>query len=139
MTVQLKTALVLLGTFLLGGVLGALLLGSIRGERESARHEMGRPAGGARHLVERVIRPRDEEQREAIRGVLLKWRERHRALLSETHLQLRQGFDSMRAELDPLLEEDQRQRLARESERLERRALRGGPPGGDAPRRRSRE
>jgi len=120
MNIRMKTALILIGTFLLGGVLGALLLGSIRGERESAREEIGRPGGGGRHLIERVIQPRDGEQRRAVMQVLRKWRERHRSVLEETHRQLRDGFDSMRAELEPILDEDQRERLEQEAERLHR-------------------
>lgn len=119
MNIQMKTAAILIGTLLLGGVLGALLLGSIRGEREAAREEIGRPGGGARH-IERIIQPRDGEQRRAVMQVLRKWRERHRAVLEETHRQLREGFDSMKAELEPILDEDQRERLEQEAERLRR-------------------
>ena len=119
MNIQMKTATILIGTLLLGGVLGALLLGSIRGEREAAREEIGRPGGGARH-IERIIQPRDAEQRRAVMQVLRKWRERHRAVLEETHRQLREGFDSMKAELEPILDEDQRERLEQEAERLRR-------------------
>ena len=133
MNMQMKTVLILIGTFLLGGVLGALLLGSIRGEREAAREEIGRPGGGGRYLVERVIQPRDEEQRRAVMQVLRKWRVRHQTVLEETHRRLREGFDSMRVELDPLLDEEQRERLAEEAERLRRHPPPHRPPGRGRP------
>ncbi len=118
-----KIVAVLTATLILGGVLGALLVGTIRGEREAKRAEGGRP-GGMVHHFERVIQPESEEQREEVRGVLKKWEGKNRTLLERTHRTMRRGFDSMLVELTPILDEKQVERLKREGKRLKR----PGPP-----------
>ena len=120
-----KIVAVLTATLILGGVLGALLVGTIKGDREAKRVEGGRP-GGMIHHFERVIEPESEEQREEIREVLKKWEGKNRALLEQTHRTMRRGFDSMLVELTPLLDEEQVNRLKREGKRLKKRP--GGPP-----------
>ncbi len=138
MNSQGKIIAVLLATLLLGGVLGALLVGTLRGERDQERERL-RAEGGIVNHFERTIEPESEEQREAIRGVLIPWEARNRRLLRRTHLAMKRGFDSILLELKPLLNDEQMERLRREGKRMRPRGPGGGPhpgrrrPGGRGP------
>ena len=122
MRIETKSAVILLATFLLGGLVGLLATGAIAQRRASRIHEL-RERGFAMQF-ERLIEPRDEAQREAIRAVLSAASERNREIMKGAHEEIRASLEEMREELEPLLDEDQRERLEAAAKRFRR-----GPPG----------
>lgn len=109
-----KGALILFSTLLIGVLIGALLSGWFVRDRL-------RPIPHPRHFVrstERLIAPQDEEQRQAVRAVL----RRHTAALRELNAKhreaLKEQLDATRAELAPLLSEEQLRRLDRRQRRF---------------------
>jgi hypothetical protein len=122
MRIETKSAVILLVTFLLGGLIGVLAMGAI-GQRRASRVAEMRERGFAMQF-ERLIEPRDETQREAIHAVLSAAAERNRATMEGAREEIRASLEEMREELEPLLDEDQRERLEAEAKRFRR-----GPPG----------
>lgn len=109
-----KGALILFSTLLIGVLIGTLLSGWFVRDRL-------RPIPHPRHFVrstERLIAPQDEEQRQAVRAVL----RRHAAALRELNAKhresLKEQLDASRAELVPLLSEEQLRRLDRRQRRF---------------------
>ena len=99
---------------LIGVLIGILLSGWFVRDRL-------RPIPHSRHFVrstERLIAPQNEEQRQAVRTVL----RRHAAALRELNAKhreaLKEQLDSSRAELAPLLSEEQLRRMDRRLRRF---------------------
>lgn len=126
MRIETKSAVILLVTFLLGGLIGVLAMGAIA-QRRTARVAEMRERGLAMQL-ERLIEPRDEAQRRAIHAVLSAAAERNRATMENAREQIRSSLEEMQEELEPLLDADQRARLEEAARRF-RRGPPGGPPG----------
>jgi uncharacterized membrane protein len=126
MRIETKSAVILLVTLLLGGLIGVLATGAIAQRRASRVAEL-RERGFAMQF-ERLIEPRDEAQREAIRAVLSAAAERNRETMRGAHEEVRASLEEMREELEPLLDEDQRERLDAAAKRF-RRGPQGRPPG----------
>lgn len=132
MNVTRSAAVLLAVTLLLGVLLGVLGAGALRPRLERAgpppigrRAPRGGPGAFAAHMEE-VIAPRDLAQRIAVRVVIERTAARNRSLIEQLNQALRASVDSMRGELAPVLDEDQRDRLERAAARLP--AVRG--PGG---------
>jgi len=109
MKTETRSRLFLAATLLLGMVLGALLVGAI------GQWLAGPPRGpdGFVGHMERMLRPRDEAQREAMRPIFEAADARNREIIDETRDAMRQALVQMRGELAPLLEQDQLDRLDR--------------------------
>ncbi|MEE8594988.1 MAG: hypothetical protein V3T25_03885 [Gemmatimonadota bacterium] len=122
MRIETKSAVILLVTFLLGGLIGVLAMGAIAQRRASRVAEL-RERGFAMQF-ERLIEPRDEAQRETIRTVLSAAAERNRETMRGAREEIRSSLEEMRQELEPLLDDDQRERLEAAAKRFRR-----GPPG----------
>lgn len=138
---RLRPALVLLGTLALGVLLGALLNGTLARQRFERIDRM-RGREGFVQMMEGVVRPTSEAQREAIQPALEREAVRARALFQDFRTRMRANQDSLLMELRPHLTPEQ---LARVRERLYngRRGRHGGrhgdrpddgrPPPPDAP------
>lgn len=122
MRIETKSALILLVTFLLGGLIGVLAAGAIAQRRASRVADLRER--GFEMQLERIIEPRDEAQSEAIRAVLSTAAKRNRATMEGAREEIRSSLEEMREELNPLLDEDQRERLDEAAKRFRR-----GPPG----------
>ena len=122
MRIETKSALILLATFLIGGLVGVLATGAIAQRRVSRVADLRER--GFEMQLERIIEPRDEAQREAIRAILSTAAKRNRATMEGAREEIRSSLEEMREELDPLLDEDQRERLDEAAKRFRR-----GPPG----------
>jgi uncharacterized membrane protein len=122
MRIETKSTVILLVTFLLGGLIGLLAMGAI-GQRRASRVAEMRERGFAMQF-ERLIEPRDEAQREAIQAVLSAAAERNRETMEGAREEIRSSLEEMREELEPLLDEDQRAQLDEAAKRFRR-----GPPG----------
>ncbi len=138
MTASTKSVLMLFSTLLIGVLLGSLTTGAVNNHRMHNLAEM-RSARGLAFYLEDVVQPVSEEQREAIRAVLEEAAPKFAETMMESRDRMRELTDSVRAELDPLLTEDQRQRLE-ERMRIGRGMPHGSPgePGPDDERRRRR-
>ena len=109
-----KGALIIFSTLLIGVLIGTLLSGWFVRDRL-------RPIPHPRHFVrstERLIAPQDEEQRQAVRAVLRRYATALRELNAEHREALKEQLDATRAELAPLLSEEQLRRLDRRQRRF---------------------
>ena len=125
MRIETRSALILLATLLIGALLGALITGALAQRRISRVAEM-KERGFGMH-IERIIQPRDEAQREAIRAVLKVAAQRNQEIMRGAREQIGYQLRQIREELLPLLDEEQRQRLESAAGGF-RRGFRG-PPG----------
>ncbi len=116
--IETKSALILLATFLLGGLVGLLTAGAMAQRRISRAAEL-RERGFA-DQIERIIEPRDDAQRAAVRAVLAAAADRNRETMSTAHAEIRASLERMREELEPLLDEEQRERLDLAAKRFRR-------------------
>ncbi len=91
-----------------------------------------RSARGLAHYFENVVQPDGEEQREAIRAILDEAAPKFADAMMESRERIRSLSDSVRAELDPLLTDEQRQRLD-EHMRIRRSGTNRGAPDGRRP------
>jgi len=122
MTANTKSALLLGGALVTGVLLGALIVGAFVAHRVDRMDRLRQPARLAQFL-ERTIEPTSPAQRDSIRTVV-RYRARQAAyILRQTRRDLEAVRDSLRADLRPLLTDDQ---LARLQERTRMRPL--GPP-----------
>lgn len=110
MTIDAKSSLILLATLILGIAIGALGVGALAHRRGEHLRELRQPGGFVEHM-ERVIRPRDEAQREAIRPILEETDRIHWVLMDSTHNRLAAELQRMRERLAPHLDEAQQERL----------------------------
>ncbi|MBT6145269.1 MAG: hypothetical protein HN712_03960 [Gemmatimonadetes bacterium] len=126
MTVQTKSAIILLATLLIGMVLGALLFGTVQRQRFQHALRLVRPDRFTAS-VEEVIRPVDDEQRRAVGRILQAFDLQMRADRQEKDEHMRTGLDSLQLQLSLLLDEEQVARLQEHIVR-HRQALRRPPP-----------
>ena len=110
MTIDAKSSLILLATLLLGIAVGALGAGALSHRRGEHLRELRHPGGFVQHM-ERIIQPRDEAQREAIRPILEETGRFHWSVMDSTHSRMEMEMESMRERLAPHLDEAQRERL----------------------------
>lgn len=111
MKMETKTVLIVLGILIIGMIIGALITGAF------ARHRVGRftsmrEPGRLSARVERIIDP-DESQREAVREILRKHSERFQEIHSQFEGEMLALRDSLREDLDPILTDEQKERLER--------------------------
>lgn len=131
MKVETKSALILLVTLALGALLGAFATGAAARQRSEQLARMGRPMGFVEHMRD-VIRPRDQVQWDSLRPRVEATGRRNEAIRRQMHESLRAELDTMRAQLAPLLDDAQRERLADFARRPPPEPGRrppGGPPG----------
>jgi hypothetical protein len=120
-----KSVLILSATLLIGIVLGGVISGAIVNRRLQHLTELRRP-GGLSFFLEHAIQPESEEQAEAIHDVLDRMGPKFHEILEQSHREMEALRDSVRVELDPILTEEQKERLE------ERTRMRPGfmrPPG----------
>ena len=120
MTSQTKSALLLGGALVTGVLLGALIVGAFVSQRVDRLDALREPTRLAR-FMEDAIEPTSPAQRDSIRAVLRYRARQTAAILQDTRRDLRTVQDSLRADLRPLLSDEQ---LSRLQERM-----RMGPPG----------
>lgn len=110
MKARTKSALLLVATLVIGGLIGALVTGAVVNNRLDALRGL-RERGGFAERMEEVIQPRDAAQQAEIRAVLEASHERFEAMRRRHREEFRANRDSLRAELAPLLSPDQQTRL----------------------------
>ena len=123
-----KSILILVSTLLLGVLLGAVLNSWLAQDRFERLHAM-RSADGFERMVERHVQPVSDEQAAQLSTALEEWAPRMAQQRRAHRRETRALMDSLRADLQPILNEEQMQRL---DERL---GTRGGDQGGERHRR----
>ena len=117
MNIHLKTAAILLATLIIGMVCGALILGAFARDRLQPPPQMTRERFVERWV--RMVRP-DQEQMRRIREVVGE----HEPGFRENYMRHRQEMqtlvDSLHRDLEPILTEEQLQRIKEIRERRER-------------------
>jgi hypothetical protein len=131
MRIDLKAWVAIVGTLVLGIVIGLLLNGTLARRRAHEVERMRRP-GGFVEQMERVIQPRDSAQAAQLRPFLEATDRRNRQIVDGARISMKSELDSMRARVTGILDADQLKRLNDFAER----GPRGGPggPGGRGPR-----
>jgi uncharacterized membrane-anchored protein YhcB (DUF1043 family) len=110
MNLQVKPALIIISTLLIGIVLGALMSRTLADSRHQRIGDMMRPDMLSMRLIE-VIEPLESDQREVVTAIVDKTASRVRDLTHETRFEMHAMMDSMFAELKPLLTDEQNARL----------------------------
>jgi len=127
MSLQFKPALIIIGTLIIGMILGAFISSMFI----HRRFEHIRSTLGPRVFPERIMRaigPMDEDQREAVMTVVEQTSEKMRAVMDGSRGKMRAVMDSMLVELSPMLSDEQMERLKDRIGRMHERGMRG-PPG----------
>ena len=110
MNLQVKPALIIIGTLLIGIVLGALISGALAERRYREIRCMLRSDLLTERLIE-IIEPLEDKQREEVRAIVEQTSVRVRNLTRETRFEMHAVMDSLFAELQPLLTDRQKARL----------------------------
>ena len=125
MSTRSKTALIILVTFLIGMLVGSLITTHVTLYQFQKRAFRMRTPNGFIERLEMIIQP-DDSQKEAVRKVLLK----HFEQVAEMRDGMPALIDSLHKDLDPILTEEQKQRLKTEFVPRGRRFM---PPPGTMP------
>jgi hypothetical protein len=127
MNMKVKTSIILLFTLLIGIMLGVFLDRTIMRIRFQQKFHEVRKARGITRLLENLIRP-DESQYEAVKNILEKYSKRLHAQREKSFQQMDAVMDSLRAELDQILTDEQKARLKKDMERMKGMRERGPMP-----------
>jgi len=111
MNTKVKIALIIIVTLVIGIVLGAMLNRAFMRFRIQRAFADRNPMGMI-SFIEKDIRP-TPDQREKIREVLEKHRKKSLDLREKFMMEMRAEFESLEAELDPILTPEQKNRLKR--------------------------
>ncbi|QJR34005.1 hypothetical protein [Gemmatimonas groenlandica] len=133
MKMDLRSTTIVGGTLALGIVLGLVLQGTLQRRRNDRMGQLRHEQGFVRHM-ESIIQPR-ADQRAVIMPLLEKTGARNSQIIGAAQAELRSTLEAMRAQLEPVLDADQRRRM-NEMGRLPdpfRPPPGGGPPGGGPP------
>lgn len=115
--VRTKTVLVLIGTLVLGMVLGALLTGVFVRHRIHHLRQLRTPAGFTQEMMQ-AIEPTGPDQREALRKALKSHVQRMREIRERYRKELRAEVDSMHAAAEKLMTPKQQQRMREKMKEL---------------------
>jgi uncharacterized membrane protein len=130
MTTQFKSLVLLAATLVVGFTLGLFADATLVRGRRAQVGALRRPPGFVAHM-EDVIQPHSDAQRDSIRPLLEQAAQRNGIIMHDANDHLRAALDSMRVALAPILDQSQRDRLAREVGRIPPfgpGGRRGGPP-----------
>ena len=111
MNTKVKIALIIIVTLVIGIVLGAMLNRAFMRFRIQRAFADRNPMGMI-SFIEKDIRP-TPDQREKIREVLEKHRKKSLDLREKFMMEMQAEFESLEAELDPILTPEQKNRLKR--------------------------
>ena len=118
MNLKVKSSLIIIVTFVFGMVLGSIFTKSFLGPPEMMdRIAKLRNPEGFMERFEQILDP-DDSQKEKIRYIL----QNHFERMHNQSLEFRERFmnfnDSLRTELDPILNDEQKERLDKMEERM---------------------
>ncbi|MEO7084333.1 MAG: hypothetical protein ABI442_17200 [Gemmatimonadaceae bacterium] len=116
MTANSKSMILLAATLVVGFALGLFSDATLRGGRRGQIDRLRRPPGFVEHM-ESVIQPHSDAQRDSIKPALDRVAQFNQQLFKDADVRMRAGLDSMQATLAPILDAQQRDRLAAEVNR----------------------
>jgi hypothetical protein len=122
MHTRVQTTLIIVLTFIIGILVGALATGTVREERRDRFREMRIEDRFHRHM-ERIIQPTNE-QRAALESALSQRSEQIQLLRDKYQSEIFALYDSLDADFASILTEEQRARVQRELQRGPRRFTR---------------
>lgn len=118
MNLKVKSSLIIIVTFILGLVVGSIFTRSFFGPPEMMeRIAKIREPEGFIERFENIIKPNDS-QKEKIRYILQNHFERMHNQSQKFRSRFEELNDSLRTELDPILNEEQKERLDKMKERM---------------------
>jgi len=106
MNSKTKSALVLLGTLVLGVALGAMLWSAAHNQRMAKIRSL-RDRGALPTVIENVVHPENESQREQVQVVVSKYEDKLSRIYHELRRARSEATDSLRYHLGEILSEDQ--------------------------------
>lgn len=110
MNPKVKSALVLVVTLIVGGVLGALIASRAINDRLEKIRDM-RSRGGFSEALEAAVQPNSDLQREQLQAILTRSRARLDSINAEWRSEIHENSDLLRADLDSILEPEQSERV----------------------------
>jgi len=117
MNVKTKSTLILVGTLVIGMVLGGLIDRSILRTQFKHRVERMRNPLGFMQFFEGIIEP-NEEQYDAIKELLEKRSQQLHEIGQNSRDEMKMVMDSLKMDIDPLLTAEQKARLERKIENM---------------------
>ena len=118
MNLKVKSSLIIIGTFILGMIIGMIFMRLFFPPPQMIdRIAEGRTPHGFSERFERIIEPSDS-QREEIRKILRQHFEKMHNQSEKFRGRFRQLNDSLLIELDPILNEEQKERLEKFEKRM---------------------
>ncbi|MFH1312491.1 MAG: hypothetical protein ABIJ00_04620 [Candidatus Eisenbacteria bacterium] len=118
MSTRSQTTLIVVATLVIGILIGLFLAGPVLHRHLRPPFPGGRPDGFA-SAIEMLIDP-EPDQVEAVRSILAEHSERFSDISSEFRSEISAVMDSMRNDLDPILTDEQKERLDNRHEHLRR-------------------
>ena len=126
MNVKIKSAIILILTLAIGVGLGIQIDRMIIKEKIKERFHRPPDSHLFMRIFERIIEP-EESQREPIRRIIEDHTKRLAKIDSTSRSQFAEALDSLRHDLEPILTEEQLNRIKENTKRIQR-FRRGGPP-----------
>jgi len=126
MNIKIKIGAIITGTLLLGIILGGLIHSAVMKQRIKQIRSF-RDRGGFETFLERIIQP-DESQRLKIQAVFDKYNPKIYEIRRQHFKEFSALIDSLKAELDPILTPEQREKLKRPPMRMRPGSFPGHPP-----------
>lgn len=135
MKTKTKSVIVLLFVFILGAVIGILADRTVVEHQMRQRFARAGDPGFMKHIMYRIIQP-TEEQREKIDVVMDKYAERLMKIRFAMRTETTTLLDSLKNDIDPILMDEQKQRLEEHKKNMMRSGKRDFPfpPGEHNPR-----
>ncbi|MCB0717346.1 MAG: hypothetical protein KDD65_02800 [Bacteroidetes bacterium] len=112
MNARAKSAIILLATLVVGIVLGALVASRVINHRLDELRRM-RSRGGFSQALENVVQPSSDLQREQIHVILGRSHTRMDSINAEWRSRIRASSDSLRSELEDVLDAEQYERMTK--------------------------
>lgn len=126
MTAKTKSIVIIIGTLIVGVIIGALATGAVFSQRVAEIQAL-RDENGMTRFLERVIEPTDEVQQEKIRAILKETASQQMEIRRSIALEHREIFQALRADLAEVLTPEQKIELRKWIEQ-DRRRRPGWPP-----------
>ncbi len=126
MNVKIKSAIILIITMAIGVGLGIQIDRMIIKEKIKERFHRPPDSHLFMRIFERIIEP-EESQREPIRRIIEDHAKRLAEIDSTSRSQFARAIDALRKDLEPILTEEQLNRIKEHTERIERFRKGGGP------------
>ncbi|TKJ37251.1 hypothetical protein CEE37_14150 [candidate division LCP-89 bacterium B3_LCP] len=111
MKIHTQSAFIILGTLIIGIILGAVLSTVFVHHRFQEIQGLMGPGQFEHFLIENVIRPVDDQQREALMKIAEKTSQKAMTSMTTFRSDMKTILDSLQTELKPILNDEQFQRL----------------------------